>query len=398
MDFEDIEKREEEARKYAAAQAAAGESASPRCTDGMTLRECFQRTMHYQTVDRIPNFEFGYWEETLGGWHTKGLPDWVVDEMTAYRYFGIEVYRTVGVKASHCNIFKPAVISETEDRIVKRNHMGLVYESTKSGNQSIPHYLEFPVRDWETWKPFRDHLLAQADILPKKWEEQVQEHLHHDYPLGIDIGSLIGFPRNLLGFENTAVMVLTEPELMEDMVETFCVNTLGKLAKALPRLQFDYAAGWEDICFNSGPIVGVPFFRDVLAPRYKRITDLLALHGVDIVNTDCDGNLSQVVEHFLAGGINTMFPVEVHGGTDPVELRARFGKRLRFWGGVDKMILLRDKAAVDKELTRLRPVVEEGGFIPTIDHRVQADADLDLYKHYLDRKREWFRCGGEPMY
>ncbi|NQU43439.1 glycoside hydrolase family 127 protein [bacterium] len=30
--------------------------------------------------------------------------------------------------------------------------------------------------------------------------------------------------------------------------------------------------------------------------------------------------------------------------------------------------------------------------------RVQADASLNLYKHYLDRKREWFNCGGEPNY
>ncbi|MBN1865761.1 hypothetical protein JW916_00575 [Candidatus Sumerlaeota bacterium] len=396
MDFEDTEKREQEARKYAAEEAKRELSAGQ--TDGMTLRERFQRAMHYQYVDVLPNFEFGYWKQTLSGWHAQGLPDWVIDETTAYRYFGIETYRTMGVKASHCNIFEPAVLSETEDTIVKRNEMGAVFESKKTGHESIPHYLEYAVRDWETWKPFREHLLAQADKLPRNWEERVREHDGRDYPLGIDFGSLIGFPRNLMGFENTALMVCTEPELMEDMVETFCVNSYGKLEKALKYLQFDFAAGWEDICFNSGPIVGVNFFRDVLAPRYKRIADLLALHGVDIVNTDCDGNLSLVVEHFLAGGVNTMFPVEVHGGTDPVELRRKFGKRLRFWGGVDKMIFLKDKAAVDKELERIRPTVEEGGFIPTVDHRVQADAQLDLYKHYLDRKREWFKCGGEPMY
>jgi uroporphyrinogen decarboxylase len=101
---------------------------------------------------------------------------------------------------------------------------------------------------------------------------------------------------------------------------------------------------------------------------------------------------------FLEGGVNTMFPVEVNAGTDPVALRAKYGKQLRLWGGVDKMIFLKDKAAVDRELQRLRPVVEEGGFIPTVDHRVQADAKLDLYKHYLDRKREWFNVGGEPRY
>ena len=144
--------------------------------------------------------------------------------------------------------------------------------------------------------------------------------------------------------------------------------------------------------------MGVPFFRDVVAPRYKRLTELLGLHGVDIVNTDCDGNITHILPYFLESGINTMFPVEVHAGSDPVAMRREFGKRLRLWGGVDKMIFLKDKNAVDREIERLRPVVEEGGFIPGVDHRVQADASLDLYKHYMERKREAFNVGGEPKY
>ncbi len=80
------------------------------------------------------------------------------------------------------------------------------------------------------------------------------------------------------------------------------------------------------------------------------------------------------------------------------ELREQYGRRLRLWGGVDKMIFLKDKAAVDAELERLRPVVEQGGFIPTVDHRVQEDASLALYQRYLDGKRELFHVGGEPKY
>ncbi|MFP4380183.1 MAG: hypothetical protein ACLFUS_06750 [Candidatus Sumerlaeia bacterium] len=394
MEFEELQEQEKEAQKAVSQKTAAASG------DGMTLLERFQRVMHYQTYDKLPNFEFGYWNDTLKDWHSQGLPESVTDEKTAYEYFGIENYHVLGVGCGlgGAKVFQWEKLEETDEKVIIRDWLGVVTETLKEGHQSIPHYLEYPIRDRESWKPFKEYLLNNEKGLPENWDEIVKNARRRDYPLGIQFGSLIGTARNLIGFDNTALLVYEDPELMADIVDTFCQNSIMKIEKALPHIQLDFAAGWEDICFNSGPIVGVPFFNEVLAPAYKRITDLLNLHGVDIIQTDCDGNISQVVPAFLEGGVNTMFPVEVHGGSDPVALRKEHGRQLRFWGGVDKMIFLKDKKAIDDELERLRPVVEEGGFIPTVDHRVQADAKLDLYKHYLDKKRELFNAGGEPKY
>ena len=43
------------------------------------------------------------------------------------------------------------------------------------------------------------------------------------------------------------------------------------LDQVLPHFDFDYASGWEDICYKDGPIVSVKFFKNVVMPRYKRI-------------------------------------------------------------------------------------------------------------------------------
>jgi uroporphyrinogen decarboxylase len=68
-------------------------------------------------------------------------------------------------------------------------------------------------------------------------------------------------------------------------------------------------------------------------------------------------------------------------------------------GGVDKHKLAEGPAAIEAELMRLLPVVEEGGFIPTVDHRVPADVSLANYKHYLKVKRALFGCGKKrPQY
>jgi len=57
-------------------------------------------------------------------------------------------------------------------------------------------------------------------------------------------------------------------------------------------------------------------------------------------------------------------------------LRKKFGKQLRLWGGIDKRELTKDRRAIDDHLRSLAPLVEEGGFIPTVDHLVPPDVPL----------------------
>jgi uroporphyrinogen decarboxylase len=309
MEFEELEEQAKEALK--AAKAADDKNKRSVAGGGMSLRERFQRVIHYQTCEVPPNFEFGYWNETLGEWRKAGLPDWVQNEKAAYEYFGIENYQVHHCEIGVGKMFVPAILEETEDKIVQRDSIGVVSEINRKGHRSIPHFLDHPIKDRETWRPYKEYLLREpADPNPEVWARMVEGWRGRDYPLGIHFGSLIGVARNLMGFERTALMVYEDPELIMEIVETFCANSIRHIEKVLPLVQFDFAAGWEDICFNSGPIVGVPFFNEVLAPHYRRITELLNLHGVDLINTDCDGNISQVVPAFLAGGINTMFPVE----------------------------------------------------------------------------------------
>ena len=391
MEFEELEEQRREGLR------AAEQAAAPK-TKGMTLRERFLRTMHYQHVDHVPNYEFGYWARTLEEWYAQGLPKTVVNERTAYEYFGIEGYHMAPINVGMRGVMPWTLLEEKAGKRIYRDEMGVTAEINLEGNQSIPHFLDYPIKDRETWQPYRRALEDMSGRYPDNWDELARKYEQRDYPLGIGIGSMIGTARNLIGFENIALMVYEDPLLLEEIVETFCVCVIETARRALRDVRFDFGAGWEDICFNSGPIVGVDFYKRVITPRYRRIADLMNLHGIDLLQTDCDGNIMPIIPCFLDGGINTMFPVEVHGGSDPVAMRKAHGKQLRLWGGVDKMIFLKDKKAIDAEIERLRPTFEEGGFIPTVDHRVQSDAKLDLYKHYLDRKREVFKVGGEPKY
>lgn len=390
MEYDELQSKAEELPTQAGGEEG---------TRGLTLRERFRRCMFFQEVDRIPNFEFGYWERTIKAWHNQGLPEDVTDEKSAYAYFGIENWAVAPSPVGPLPVHKKEkVLEETDDYVTTRDCFGAVRQENKRGDKSIPHFLEYPVKDRASWEKFKPALDPGREERWKGIEKRLAKLCDVTVPLGVSGGSLVGIPRNLIGFQNIAMMVYEDPDLLKEIVDTFGELIVTVLDRVLPRVQADFAMGWEDICFNQGPILPPVFFRDVVGPWNRRIADVLNSHGCCVYATDCDGNINAIAGIWVENGLNTMFPVEVHAGTDPCALRDRFGKRVRLWGGVDKMKLTDSTEAIDRELARLRPYVEQGGFIPGVDHRVQADVPLDHYKHYLDRKRALFNTGGEPKY
>ncbi len=63
----------------------------------------------------------------------------------------------------------------------------------------------------------------------------------------------------------------------------------------------------------------------------------------------------------------------------------KYGKGLRLWGGVDKRALAHGRAAIDAELTRLRPLIAEGGYIPHTDHSIPPDVAFADFVYYMKR-------------
>jgi uroporphyrinogen decarboxylase len=208
----------------------------------------------------------------------------------------------------------------------------------------------------------------------------------------VSVGSLYGKIRDWLGLVNSAYLQVDDPALFDEMIETVAELCYQCAKAALETgVQFDYAHFWEDICFKSGPLINPRVFREKVGPHYRRITDLLLSHGVDIVSLDCDGKIDALVPIWLENGVNTMFPIEVGTwGGSIAPWRERYGRALRGVGGMDKRAFARDRAAVDAEVERLRPLVDLGGYIPCPDHRIPPDAKWENVQYYCDRMRQVF--------
>lgn len=375
----------------------------------MNHRERFLATMSFQPTDRLPLYDFNYWDETIPAWHAQGLPEHYSRRNT-HRYFGLDgsfgggdQASLGGYQAGLLPSFESRVLEEHGDLQTLMQADGVVVQRSKSG-VSIPTHLRHTLTDRASWKEYYLPRLdpAHPGRRPGNWEAQLKQYADPNRAVlsVCDGGSLFGRIRDWMGLENVAMVVYDDPAWFEEMVETCCQMILGCLERALAEgARFDACAMWEDMCYNAGPLLSPEHFKQFLMPRYRRITDLLHRHGTQIIWLDCDGRIDHLIPLWLEAGVNCMFPVEIGNWADPVAMRQEYGRDLLMMGGFDKHILAQSPAAIDDEIDRLSPTVEQGGFIPFCDHRVPPDVSLENYLHYArEVRRRWGRgVNLEPM-
>ncbi len=363
----------------------------PKWKGTMTDRERFNNQMHYKPFDRCFNMEFGYWDENFKEWPIF-VENGITNNHEADIFFNFDRIEVISGNVWMSPPFESKVVEETETTKILINSDGLLAEVPKDGHDTIPHFIKSSIVTPEDWKRCKEERFRRDDP-SRKVDIEALKKAHppdRDYPLGVNTGSMIGKIRDMLTFEGLAYACYDYPDMVEDMVETCCVLVEDFLDQVLPHFDFDFAAGWEDICFKNGPIVSIDFFKNVVVPRYKRIHKKLKEAGIDIWYVDCDGDVRPLLPYFLESGINCLFPFEVNSCCHPKELLDEYGKELRIMGGVDKMVLAQGKEAIKEYLESLVPLVERGGYIPFCDHRCPPNVKPEDYLYYLDLKEELF--------
>lgn len=342
-------------------------------------------------MDRIPDYEFGYWTETIDRWHAEGLPWEKRNNRDVELYFGLEGWdcgESLPIRSGLWPVLPSRILQEKGRKTMVDDGMGGICERL-TGTSSIPHYLRYPLKnreDWERLRPFFDP--DTPGRFPLNWEEVAESYKERDYPLGIGIGSLYGWLRNWMGVKNISIALYRDPDWISEMMDALTELWIKILQKALKLVSVDFSSWWEDMCYNMGPLISVAHFEEFMVPRYKKVTKFLRAHGVKTNILDCDGRITELVPGWLKAGINCMFPLEA-AHTNIYELREKFGQRVLLMGGVNKLSLMEGRAAIDREIRRLSPLLEQGGYIPTVDHRVPPEVSLANYRYYLRKKREW---------
>ena len=398
----------------------------------MTAREKFLATVAFEPDARPPKVEFGYWAGAVRRWLREGLPcreavpDSALDGDTIRGSlpFGFEsslvsksgtgelvdrnVMPALGLESHLAKFpldFSPRlprrVIEEDGHRRIFTDSYGITKMVTKD-NAATWHSVDFPIK---TRRDLGDYI-ARYDRdfesrLPAGIDELAAALADREYPirLGGEPFGFTYFPRALMGDVGYMTALYDDPGLVHELCAFLLSFTMDYWDMILSRISIDCVVILEDVAYRGGSMISRAMFDEFAAPYTARLVDFVRQHGVKSIVVDCDGKIDELVPAWVKAGVTGLFPIEAVN--DIVAMREEY-PRLQLLGGVDKRPLIAgDRAAIDRELARIAPLVSKGGFVPHIDHSVPEDIGWESFAYYRRRLNETIdastrRQGGAP--
>ena len=130
-------------------------------------------------------------------------------------------------------------------------------------------------------------------------------------------------------------------------------------------------------------------YAEILQPGHAKLFQFAHRLGLKVIVHSC-GYVEPLVPGLIEAGMDCLQAMEVKAGMDLPTLFDRFGERIAFYGGLDVRTLIdNDRPAIDRELEKMRYVLERGGgFILHSDHSEPPEVDYETMRYFVDHGRE----------
>ncbi|MCK4590601.1 MAG: hypothetical protein KAT86_02525, partial [Candidatus Latescibacteria bacterium] len=283
-------------------------------------------------------------------------------------------------------------IEETDEYIIRRESSGQLTQMYHKVS-SLPHAIGYPVESPKDWPAVKERLRYSSSRFTSDWVKQARQTQKVDeLPLSFGGEGFYWMPRDLLGDERLCLWYYQEPEIVRDILATYTELLCALAEEIVAEVQVDTVHFGEDMAYRGGSMIGPNIFREFMLPCYKRVFDIFRAHGTRLFSIDTDGRVGGLIPLFLEAGVNVLGPMEVRAGNDLVALRCQYGRQMAFTGGLDKLVLPQGKQAIDRELeSKIPAMLELGGYLPSLDHRVVVETSLLQFGYYV--KRVWELMG-----
>jgi uroporphyrinogen decarboxylase len=368
----------------------------------MNARQRHLETLTFGTPDRVPFSPGGGRESTFQRWHKEGLPADIIDSAAANEYAYKQAGGTCKLPSQGPGFpVKERMIPEFEEKIIEKREQTYIVQDWKGNiceisSQYSPRHLrnavDFVTRrwikcpvesraDWDQMK--RRYDPSEPTRLPENPQELGQRLKTRDYPIYFYCSGPFWQLREWLGFENLCMAFHDDPSFVQEMIEFWADYISELLKRALTYVIPDCFHISEDMAYKGFSMISPAMCREFIMPTWKKWGQIVRDAGVPIYGIDSDGYIGELIPLWIECGMNETDPIEVAAGNDINQLRKTFGKYMAFAGGVDKRCIAEGGWAIEKEIERLRPVIQSGGYIPGCDHGVPADVSWPNYVRYI---------------
>lgn len=282
------------------------------------------------------------------------------------------------VKVSHG---RPKAFQPSEPGM---DEWGSVWKSLHAELGDQGQVISYPLEDWEQFVDYRF-----PDPYAEGRFDGFAEKLAQVDPDKFIIGDLGFGPMHrleyLLGFQNYLVQLLMEPEHIETLLEGIFSYMEG-IVRQYAAYGLDGVIFFDDQATQRGPLFSMDLWREMFAPRYKRLFKLIHDQNMAVYMHTC-GNLQWHIPELVKCGVDIIDNKQPESWMDSQAVRDARGK-VAFSTCIDiqqrmQHISLED---VPAEVERLVKMVStpDGGIICTC----YAADDLDIPTEINERMLE----------
>lgn len=181
------------------------------------------------------------------------------------------------------------------------------------------------------------------------------------------------------GLENWFMDMMTNPGFCEALIDQtfkFWMDWfhvfLGEVGDAVDVIMIG-----DDLAGQTGPLFNPMVYKEIVKPRHKKLVQYIKSRTDAKIWYHTCGACTQYIPELIDNGIDVLNPVQISAvDMEPINLKARFGDKLSFWGGgIDAQHILphgtpeQVREEVRKNLDAFKP---GGGYVFNNVHNIQS--------------------------
>jgi len=351
----------------------------------MTSYERMKCVYDHREPDRVPIID-GPWGSTMARWRREGMPEGV----SWVEYFDLDRIGHVSVDTSPR--FERILIEETDEYIIDRNSWGATTKDFKH-TTTVPQDIDFVISDPDSWAEAKQRLTPTDDRID--WAHLEAHHTAmREQNLWIQAGAWFGYDivnARMVGTETLLVAMADNPDWVRDMLDTLCDLALALFDRVWDAgYTFDEIQWPDDMGYRNGLLFSKAMWADMVRPYQQRTIDWAHAKGIKAHIHSC-GNIMDLVPELVDLGLDTLNPLEIKAGMDPVALKERFGDRLSLRGGFDARNWS-DWGAAEADIREKLPILMKGGgYVFASDHSIPDAVSLDTMTRIVELVKEMGR-------
>ncbi len=242
----------------------------------------------------------------------------------------------------------------------------------------------YPLADCTTVEQLKAYRFPDPDWWDYRPLPAVIDHMNREQPYHIRfrIGSVFEVAWQLRGMSSFLTDMAMEPSIpryiMERLTDIYVENTRRVLEIAGDKLDAVYF--YDDVASQKSLLISRSMWAEFIRPCHERIIAVARQYHKTVMYHS-DGALRPLLPDLIDMGVDVLNPVQADAkGMEPEGLKADFGDKLVFHGGIDIIKTLPQGTVEDvrREVSeRIRVLGRNGGYVLCSSHHIQSDTPLE---------------------